>query len=70
LSQIWGQVHLGIVAFIGLRLRISHKATSQGSMGVVSYDVSRLWIATVLIVAASVFGAGFYWEFRRAKLAQ
>jgi hypothetical protein len=56
---------LCIVGFIGWGSWISATSSNQGSLGLVSYDVSRIGIP-LLIVAALIFLAGFYWEFRRA----
>lgn len=56
---------LAIIAFIGWGLWMRNQSSTVGP---VSYDVTRSWIATpILIAAASVFLAGFTWQFRRSR---
>jgi hypothetical protein len=61
---------LAIVGFIGWGWWIDARSSDQGSVGHISYDVSRPWIGIpLLIVAGLIFLAGFYWDFRRATRA-
>lgn len=68
LVAVLAVVLLTVVGFAAWDWWVAHRLEQAQDGGIGAYVVNTPWIP-VPIIAAVVFVAGFWWEFRRAKRA-